>query len=290
MLHDFLIAPFVEFQFMRKALIAALILSISAPALGAMVVVRRLSLVGDTIAHAILPGVAAAYLFFGKSMLALSLGGLAAGLLAVLFSGMIVKGTKLKEDASFASIYLLSLAGGTSLIALKGSNQDLLDLLFGNILAIPESYFYFQIFTAITTWLIFFGFYRLFVAEAFDANMLRIGGGNWYYFAFLALVVLNIVCALQVFGALLAIGLFVLPAIVCRLWCRTLPQLMLASAVIGAVCGYIGLLASYHYNVPSGASIILSLGFFYILSLALDFLRRQWQNNGRMIIAPSPKS
>ncbi len=270
MLHDFLIAPFADFQFMRKALIAALILSVSAPALGAMVVVRKLSLVGDTIAHAILPGVAA-------------------GLLAVFFSGMIVKGTKLKEDASFASIYLLSLAGGTALIALKGSNQDLLDLLFGNILAIPESYFYFQILTAITTWLVFFGFYRLFVAEAFDANMLRIGGGrgNWYYFAFLALVVLNIVCALQVFGALLAIGLFVLPAIVCRLWCRTLPQLMLASAIIGAVCSYIGLLASYHYNVPSGASIILSLGFFYILSLALDFLHRQWQNNGRMIKTPS---
>ena len=112
--------PFIEFGFMRRALVVCLALSVSTTALGVFLQLRRMSLMGDALSHAILPGVAAGYLLNGMSLLAMSLGGFFAGIIVALVAGIISRRTPLKEDASFAGLYLASLALGVPLVSLRG--------------------------------------------------------------------------------------------------------------------------------------------------------------------------
>ncbi len=137
-LYDFLLAPFVDYGFMRRALVACLALGIGSGPVGVLLMLRRMSLVGDAMSHAILPGAAVGFLFAGLSLPAMGLGGLVAGLAVALLSGFVSRTTVLREDASFASFYLASLASGVLLVSLRGSNIDLLHVLFGTILAIDD--------------------------------------------------------------------------------------------------------------------------------------------------------
>ncbi|HDS2645306.1 TPA: metal ABC transporter permease [Klebsiella aerogenes] len=127
--------PFIEFGFMRRALVVCFALSLSTTMLGVLLLLRRMSLMGDALSHAILPGVAAGYLLNGMSLLAMSVGGFIAGIAVALVAGWVSRRTPLKEDASFAGFYLGSLALGVTLVSLRGSSVDLLHLLFGSILA-----------------------------------------------------------------------------------------------------------------------------------------------------------
>ena len=135
--HTF-IQPFIEFGFMRRALLVCLALSLSTTMLGVFLLLRRMSLMGDALSHAILPGVAAGYLLNGMSLLAMTVGGFIAGIAVALVAGWVSRRTPLKEDASFAGFYLGSLALGVTLVSLRGSNVDLLHLLFGSILAVDS--------------------------------------------------------------------------------------------------------------------------------------------------------
>ena len=130
--------PFADYGFMRRALAGCLTLSAGAAPLGTILLLRRMSLVGDAMSHAILPGAALGYLFFGLSLTAMTLGGLLAGVLVALLSGVVTRHTALREDASFAGFYLISLALGVLLISLRGSNVDLLHVLFGSVLALDD--------------------------------------------------------------------------------------------------------------------------------------------------------
>ena len=130
--------PFIEFGFMRRALVVCLALSLSTTMLGVFLLLRRMSLMGDALSHAILPGVAVGYLLSGMSLLAMTLGGFIAGIVVALVAGWVSRRTPLKEDASFAGFYLGSLALGVTLVSLRGSSVDLLHLLFGSILAVDR--------------------------------------------------------------------------------------------------------------------------------------------------------
>lgn len=121
--------PFIEYGFMRRALVVCLALSVSTTMLGVFLLLRRMSLMGDALSHAILPGVAVGYLVSGMSLLAMSIGGFIAGIVVALVAGLVSRRTPLKEDASFAGLYLGSLALGVTLVSLRGSNVDLLHLL-----------------------------------------------------------------------------------------------------------------------------------------------------------------
>src|SRR5262245_53163955 len=131
-IYDLIAAPFVDFEFMRRALVACLALALGAGPLGVFLVLRRMSLMGDAIGHAVLPGVAVGYMLSGLSLTAMSLGGVAAGLVVALLAGATARATGLKEDASLAGFYLASLALGVLLISLRGSAVDLLHILFGS--------------------------------------------------------------------------------------------------------------------------------------------------------------
>jgi len=102
-LYGTLIAPFAEFDFMRRALIGSIALSLGAGPVGVFMMLRRMSLFGDAMAHAILPGAAIGFLVSGLSLGAMTLGGLAAGILVVLLAGLVTRNTALKEDASLAA-------------------------------------------------------------------------------------------------------------------------------------------------------------------------------------------
>ena len=268
-LYDICIAPFVEFGFMRRALIACLALSIGSGPIGVLLLLRRMSLVGDAMSHAVLPGAAIGFLFAGLSLPAMGLGGMVAGLAVALLSDLVSRTTTLREDASFAGFYLASLAAGVLIVSLRGSNIDLLHVLFGTILAIDPPALYLVGGIASATVLILAVVYRPLVAECFDPGFMRaIGGrGPLYHLLFLFLVVINLVAGFQALGTLMAVGLMMLPAAAARLWATTLPVLAAVAAAIAFASGLIGLITSYHFGLASGPSIVLVASLFYVLSI-----------------------
>lgn len=270
--YDAIIHPFVEYGFMRRALIACVALGIGSGPIGVLLMLRRMSLMGDAMSHAVLPGAAIGFLIAGGlSLPAMGLGGIVAGLVVALLSGLVSRTTVLKEDASFASFYLASLALGVLIVSLRGSNIDLLHVLFGTILAIDATALYFvgaiASFTVITLAVV----YRPLVVECFDPGFLRSvrGGGSIYHVLFLFLVVLNLVAGFQALGTLMAVGLMMLPASIAQLWARTLPMMMLIAAGVAAFSGLVGLIISYHFGLASGPTIILVAASAYCASLLL---------------------
>ncbi|MEN0117357.1 MAG: metal ABC transporter permease [Agrobacterium cavarae] len=268
--YDLLIAPFQDYGFMRRALVACLCLSVGASPIGVLLALRRMSLMGDALSHAILPGAAIGYLVAGSlSLTAMGLGGLVAGLSVALLSGIVSRVTPLQEDASFASFYLASLALGVLIVSLHGSNVDLLHVLFGTILAIDAPALY-QI-GAITslTLVVMAIIYRPLVTECFDPGFLRAVGGRGpiYHVAFLLLVVINLVASFQALGTLMAVGLMMLPAAIAQLWARSLPAMLAIASGSAAASGYLGLVASYHFETASGPTIIIAATCLYGLSI-----------------------
>jgi len=268
-LYNWLVAPFVDFGFMRRALVACLALGLGSGPVGVLLLLRRMSLVGDAMSHAVLPGAAVGFLFAGLSLPAMGLGGLVAGLAVALLSGLVTRTTVLREDASFASFYLSSLAAGVLIVSLRGSNIDLLHVLFGTILAIDGQALYLVGGIASLTLVILAVVYRPLVAECFDPGFLRAVGGRgpFYHLLFLFLVVINLVAGFQALGTLMAVGLMMLPAAVARLWVSTLPALATVAACVAALSGLIGLIVSFHLGVASGPAIVLTASGFYVASL-----------------------
>jgi len=264
------ISPFADYGFMRRALVASIALGLGSGPIGVLLMLRRMSLVGDAMSHAVLPGAAIGFLIAGGlSLPAMGLGGLVAGLSVALLSGLISRTTVLREDASFASFYLTSLALGVLIVSLRGSNIDLLHVLFGTILAIDAPALYLVGAIATFTLIVLAIVYRPLVAECFDPGFMRAVGGHgiFYHLLFLFLVVLNLVAGFQALGTLMSVGMMMLPAAVAQLWARTLPGMALVAAVIAALSGLIGLIVSFHLGFASGPTIILTAACFYVLSL-----------------------
>ncbi|MBP9609464.1 MAG: metal ABC transporter permease, partial [Laribacter sp.] len=133
--HELVLSPFAEFAFMRRALVACLALALGCGPIGLFLVMRRMSLMGDAMSHAVLPGAAVGFILAGLSLPAMSVGGFAAGVLVVLAAGLVSRYTAIREDASLAAFYLMSLALGVLLVSHFGSNVDLIHILFGSVLA-----------------------------------------------------------------------------------------------------------------------------------------------------------
>lgn len=263
-----LLAPFAEFAFMRRALAGCLALSLSAPPIGVFLVLRRMSLMSDAMSHAILPGAAIGFLVGGLSVKALSVGGLAAGLGVVLLAGFVSRHTIVREDASLAAFYVVSIAAGVTLVSAAGTNVDLLHFLFGTVLALDDEALLLLggVSTVTLLWLAIA--YRALVIECVDPLFLRLSGraSALTHLSFLAVAVLNLVAAFQALGTLLAVGIMILPAVAARFWGRDLPSLLVIAVLIAAVSSIAGLLLSYHHGLPSGPAIVLAAGGFYLVS------------------------
>jgi zinc/manganese transport system permease protein len=267
--YDLLIAPFAEFSFMRRALVGTIVLAFGAGPIGVFLMLRRMSLVGDAMAHAILPGAAIGFMVAGLNLFAMTAGGIVAGVLVAVLTGIVARMTELKEDASLAAFYLLSLALGVTIVSLKGTNVDLLHVLFGTVLALDDPTLILIGSITTVTLLVLAMLYRPLVLECVDPGFLRSvsRSGGPTHLVFMALVVINLVAGFHALGTLLAVGLMMLPAAVSRFWVRDITAMIIFSVATGAVCGLIGLLVSYHAGVPSGPAIILVAGIAYIASV-----------------------
>ncbi|MBL8707347.1 MAG: metal ABC transporter permease [Rhodospirillales bacterium] len=271
MVYDLLVQPFVEFGFMRRALVASLALAMGCGPIGVLLVLRRMSLIGDAMSHAVLPGAAVGFLVAGLSLFWMSLGGFVAGLLVALLSGVMARATQLREDASFAAFYLISLATGVLLVSTHGSNVDVMHVLFGTILAVDDAALLMVAGISSATLLVLALAYRPLIIECFDPGFLSATGtrGGRYHALFLVLVVLNLVAGFQALGTLMAVGLMMLPATAARFWAREVWPLCIVAVAIGFVSGIVGLLVSYHANLPSGPAIVLTAGVIHIASMLL---------------------
>ena len=236
MLYDTLIAPFADFEFMRRALLGTFALAFGAPPIGVFLMLRRMSLIGDAMAHAILPGAAIGFLFAGLSLPAMAGAGLVAGFLIAIGAGLIARSTQLKEDASLAALFVISLALGVTIVSLKGNTIDLMHFLFGSVLAIDNSALVLILAITSVSLVVLALIWRPLVLESVDPGFLRTvsRAGAAAHVVFLALVVLNLVGGFQVLGTLLAVGVMMLPAISARFWARDVTG-MIAAAVASAL-------------------------------------------------------
>lgn len=266
---DLLVTPFLNYGFMQKALLGTLLLAVSAGPVGVFLMLRRMSLAGDAMAHAILPGAAAAYLLFGLAILPMTFGGLVAGLIVALGAGAVTRISIQNEDASMAAFYLISLAAGVLLVSMRGSAVDLMHVLFGTVLALDDTAL--ALIASITgvTLVTLAIIWRGLIAECLDPLFLRSVSklGAPVHFLFLLLVVLNLVSGFQALGTLLSVGLMMLPAIAARFWATRVLPMAVTAVLIGSLSGYAGLLMSYHFELPSGPAIVLVAGAIFVLSL-----------------------
>ena len=280
--------PFVDYGFMRRALAGCVSLSIGAAPLGTILLLRRMSLVGDAMSHAILPGAALGYLLFGLSLPAMTAGGLLAGVLVALLAAVVARHTTLREDASFAAFYLISLALGVLLISLRGSNVDLLHVLFGSVLALDDPTLVLSASISTVTVFAFALVYRILLVECFDPGFLRMMGaqGGLAHAVFMLLLVLNLVGGFHSLGTLMAVSFLVLPAASSRFWVRSVLGQMIVAVGFALAGSFTGLSLSFHLGVGASAAITLSLGVMYALSLLLG-AQGSWRAQARRTPRPS---
>ncbi len=253
---------------MQNALIGSILLSISACPVGVFLMLRGMSLVGDAVSHAILPGVAIAFLFCGFSLISMTIGGILVGIIVALATALISRNSFQKEDASMTVFYLIALATGVIIVSLKDSKIDLLHLLFGSVLAIDT-----QGLLLITTIMVITAcslciFWRALLVESFDPLFFKSLSplSKYVHVSLLGLVVLNLVGGFQSLGTLLSVGIMMIPAITARFWLSRLGPICILSILLGIIASICGLLLSFHLSLPSGPAIIIAAGFLYLVS------------------------
>jgi zinc/manganese transport system permease protein len=250
---------------------AILALALSAGPVGVFLMLRRMSLVGDAMSHAILPGVAIAFLAAGLSVFAMTLGGLIAGLLIALLAGAVSRTTALQEDAALAAFLLVSLAFGVVIVTINGIDvEQLMEFLFGETAAKMNVDKLVVIAVNATISMIALALiYRPLALDCVDPGFLRSvsRSGGVAHLTFLALLVLNLISAFHALGTLLGIGIVIIPATIARFWTRDI-SVMIAIAVLSALfSGWIGLLLAYHAGIPSGPAVTLIAGALYAVSI-----------------------
>ncbi len=278
----------LEYEFMLRALAATSVLSFSIAPVGAFLVLRRLSLAGEALAHAIVPGIVIGFVVAGLSVASMIVGGLAAGITVAILTSLLARFTIIREDASLASLYLIALALGIFVLSASGSAVPLKSFLFGSILGIDDGTLILIGATATITLVSFAVILRPLITSTIDpvfhdSQTKRPGlVVQWFMF----LVVLNLLGAFKALGTLMAVGLMILPATAARYWASTLTGYLILTFVIAFASCWFGLIISFYApDVPSGPAIVLVAGGFFIASLllapqGLGFLNRRTSGAG----------
>jgi len=268
-LFGLLIGPFETFGFMRVALVACFALALANGPIGTLLLMRHESLDGNVLSHAVMPGAALGFLYAGYSLAALTLGGLLTGLAVAGLASLAVRTRPQRQDASLIAFYLVSLSFGVLIVAARGSQADLMHVLFGTVLAVDLKVLVLIACISSVTMLVVAALYRPLAVEAFDPAFLRAvgGGGGAFRAVFITLVVLNLVASFQAFGTLLAIGPMLLPAAAARCWTRKVWPTIALATFIGMAAALAGLLVSYYAKLPSGPAIVMGAGAIYGMSL-----------------------
>lgn len=253
------------YQFLNRALITSIIVGIVCGTVGSLIVLRGLSLMGDAMSHAVLPGVALSFLF-GIPMF---VGALVTGMIASIFIGYITSSSKTKPDAAIGISFTAFLASGIIIISLINTTTDLYHILFGNLLAITNSAFLTTIVIGSIVLILIIIFYRPLMISTFDPTFSRMSGLNTtllHYFVMLLLSLVT-VASIQTVGIILVVALLITPASTAFLISKKLYSMMIIASLISVISSIIGLYYSYIYNIPSGATIVLCTFVIYIITL-----------------------
>src|SRR3984885_497556 len=270
MLSHFFLEPFRD-EAVRHSLVAILALALSAGPIGVFLMLRRMSLIGDAMSHAILPGVAIGFLAAGLNVYGMTLGGLVAGLVIALAAGAISRATALQEDTSLAVFLLLSLALGVVIVTLKGMDiEQLMTFLFGETSARMSSDKLLVIAVSSTVSLLALALiYRPLVLGSVDPGFLRSVSrtDGVAHLTFMALLVLNLVSGFHALGTLLGVGIIIIPAGIARFWTRDISTMIALAMASALVSGWAGVLFAFHAGIPSGPAVTLMAGLLYIGSV-----------------------
>ncbi|HGO1520993.1 TPA: metal ABC transporter permease [Staphylococcus aureus] len=253
------------YQFLNQALITSIIVGIVCGTVGSLIVLRGLSLMGDAMSHAVLPGVALSFLF-GIPMF---VGALITGMIASIFIGYITSSSKTKPDAAIGISFTAFLASGIIIISLINTTTDLYHILFGNLLAITNSAFLTTIVIGSIVLILIIIFYRPLMISTFDPTFSRMSGLNTtllHYFVMLLLSLVT-VASIQTVGIILVVALLITPASTAFLISKKLYSMMIIASLISVISSIVGLYYSYIYNIPSGATIVLCTFVIYIITL-----------------------
>jgi zinc/manganese transport system permease protein len=255
----------------RRALAAMFALSFAAGPIGIFLMLRRMSLVGDAMAHAILPGVAIAFLVSGPNVFAMTVGGLVAGLLIALLAGAVSRTTRLQEDTSLAVFLLLSLAIGIVIVTINGVDiERLMTFLFGETAARMSADKLVVIATNATISVVALALvYRPLVIGTVDPGFLGAASraDGVAHFTFLVLLVLTLISAFHTLGTLLGVSIIIIPAATARFWTRDITA-MIALSIAGALtAGWAGVLFAFGAKIPAGPAVTLFAGLLYGLSV-----------------------
>ncbi len=253
------------YQFLNRALITSIIVGIVCGTVGSLIVLRGLSLMGDAMSHAVLPGVALSFLF-GIPMF---VGALITGMIASIFIGYITSSSKTKPDAAIEISFTAFLASGIIIISLINTTTDLYHIPFGNLLAITNSAFLTTIVIGSIVLILIIIFYRPLMISTFDPTFSRMSGLNTtllHYFVMLLLSLVT-VASIQTVGIILVVALLITPASTAFLISKKLYSMMIIASLISVISSIVGLYYSYIYNIPSGATIVLCTFVIYIITL-----------------------
>jgi zinc/manganese transport system permease protein len=264
-----LISEMFNYAFMRRAFVVTTILSASVAPVGAFLVLRRLSLAGEAMAHAITPGVVIGFVTAGLSVMSLLFGGLIAGLGVAVLTAYLARNTILRSDASLASLYLIALAIGIFILSAAGSAVPLKSFLFGSILGVDDASMILVSSVATVTLVTFALILRPLIMSTcdpvfFESQVKR----PWIVDqGFMFLLVLNLLAAFKTLGTLMAVGLMILPATAARYWSGTITAQLGLGFIFSLLSCWLGLTLSYILpETPSGPAIVLVAGSIFGLS------------------------
>lgn len=263
MIIDF-IGALSRYQFLQNALITSVMVGVISGVIGSFIILRGMSLMGDAISHAVLPGVAMSYMLGSSYIIGASVFGIvAAGLI-----GFVTQRSKIKNDTAIGIVFSTFFALGVILISFAKSSTDLYHILFGNVLAVRESDIVITAVVGLIVLLFVILFYKELLVSSFDPTMSKAYGlkTNIIHYTLMFLLTLVAVSSLQTVGTILVIAMLVTPAATAYLLTNRLSKMIIISAFIGMLSSIIGLFFSYSYNLASGATIVLTAATFFILA------------------------
>lgn len=257
--------PFLDNEFLQRALFAGVLVSLACAVVGTYVVLRGLAFIGDALAHGVLPGVAGAMLLGLPGMVGAAVG--AAAMIGGV--GLITSRSRLSSDTAIGLLFVGLLALGVVMVSASDAfSGDLIGILFGELLGISESDLKLQGVATILVVALGALFARPFLLLCFDRDLAQVMGYSAarYHYLMLALIAATVVVSFQTVGTLLVFGMLLAPAGVGALVARRVGVMMLIAAVVGSLATYLGLLASYHYSTAAGASVVLAaVGIFFVV-------------------------
>lgn len=268
----------LHYDFLQKALITSVMVGVICGVIGCFIILRGMSLMGDAISHAVLPGVAISYLL-GINFF---IGAVATGLLTALGIGFVSQNSRIKNDTAIGILFTSAFALGIILISFLRSSSDLYHILFGNVLAVRPSDMWMTLIIGIIVLSGIYLFYKELLVTSFDPTMAAAYGLSTRFVHYLLMMMLTLVtvASLQTVGIILVVAMLITPAATAYLLTNRLSRMIFLSASFGTISAIIGLYLSFTYNLSSGASIVLVATALFVLVFIFSprhGLMRKWK-------------